>query len=108
MTREVAEETPQRENYYAPVSDKKALAEAALVEGVDDDLAELRVRLRELIGQKKPENFELILKGMGQIVRMVGARYRMSAKSKDELASAMAAVIEGVGVQLMPEEEGDV
>jgi hypothetical protein len=108
VTRDVTEEAPQRENYYAPVSDKKALAEAAQVEGIDDELAELRVRLRELIREKKPENFELIMKGMKQIVGMVAARYRMSAKSKQELASAVSAVIHGVGVQLFPEEDGDV
>ncbi len=98
---------PARPNFFASVSDPKALAEAALVEGVDDELAELRVRLRELIGER-PEEFELILKGMALIVRAVGVRYRMSAQSKDELGSAMAAVVAGVGVQLFPEEEGDV
>jgi hypothetical protein len=114
MTRDVAEEAPRsdgpagRPNYYAPVSDRKALAEAALVEGIDDELAELRVRLRELIGERKPENFELIMRGMKQIVGMVAARYRMSAKSKNELASAAAAVIQGVAAQLWPEEDGDV
>ena len=107
MTREVAEEARRQENFYASVSDKKALAEAALVEGVDDELAELRVRLRELIGQR-PEEFELILRGMALIVRAAGVRYRMSAKSKDEFASALGAVIDGVSVQLFPEEEGDV
>lgn len=104
MTDEVAE---PRENFYAPVSDKKALAEAALVEGVGDELAELRVRLRTLIGDQ-PEEFELILKWMAVIVRAAGARYRMSAKSKDDLGSAVAAVVAGVGVQFWPEEEGDV
>ncbi len=107
MTRDVTEARRKKGNFYGRVSDAQALAEAAQVEGVDDELAELRVRLRELIGQQ-PENFELIAKGVGMIVRAAGARYRMSAKSKEELASAIGAVIEGVGVQLMPEEEGDV
>jgi hypothetical protein len=107
MTRDVTEDAPRRPNYYVPVSDEKALAEAALVEGVDDELAELRVRLRRLIGNH-PENFEMILRGMSMIVRTAGARYRMSAASKGELADAIGGVIRGVGVQLFPEEEDDV
>jgi hypothetical protein len=108
MTRDVAENARHpRPNYYAPVSDEQALAEAARVEGVDDELAELRVRLRSLI-RNQPESFELILKGMAMIVRAAGARYRMSAKSKEELADAIGGVIHGVGVQLFPEEELDV
>ncbi|TAK64570.1 MAG: hypothetical protein EPO22_05675 [Dehalococcoidia bacterium] len=108
MTSEATEPRQRKGNFFDSVSDPEALAEAALVEGVDDELAELRVRLRELIGRQKPENFELILRGMTLIVRAAGVRYRMSPKSKDELGSAVAAVVEGVGVQLFPEEEGDV
>ncbi len=107
MTRDVTEQRPKKGNFYGPVSDPEALAEAAQVEGVDDELAELRVRLRELIDER-PVNYELMLKSVGMIVRAAGARYRMSAQSKEELASAMAAVIQGVGVQLFPEEGGDV
>lgn len=107
MRREMAERAQRRPNYYARVSDPEALVEAAQVEGIDDELDELRVRLRELIGDDRA-NFEMILKGMAMVARMAAARYRMSAKSKEELASAIAEVVRGVGVQLLPEEDGDV
>jgi len=104
MTREVAD-LPQP--FYASVFDAADLVAASKLEGVDDELAALRVTLRDIVKEQR-ENYELMLKCAALVVRAAGARYRMSAKSKDELASAMAAVIEGVGVQLMPEEAVDV
>lgn len=105
MTREAVEAS--RGNYYAPVFDEAELAAAMLVEGVDDELAALRVTLKKMV-EKHPEAYALMLKCAALIVRAAGVRYRMSAKSKDELASAIGAVIEGVGVQFLPDEDGDV
>ncbi len=107
MTREVVEASAARDNFYASALDAAELAAAMRVEGVDDELAALRVTLREMLSQR-PENAELIVKWAALIVRAAGARYRMSARSKDELADAIGAVVRGVGVQLMPEEEDDV
>ena len=107
MTRNAVERPRSRENFYASVLDEADLIEAAKVEGVDDELAALRVRLKNML-KERPEDYELMLKGAQLIVRAAGARYRMSAQSKDELGSAIAGVIRGVGVQLFPEDDGDV
>jgi hypothetical protein len=94
-------------NFYVSVLDEAELMAALEVEGVDDELAALRVQLKALL-RERPEDFELMLKGVQTIVRAAGTRYRISAKSKDDLAEAMAAVVSGVGVQLFPGEDFDV
>ena len=106
MTRD-AVEAPSPGGFYASVFDATDLVAASQLEGVDDELAAMRVTLREIV-DKQRENYELMLKCAALIVRMAAARYRMSAKSKEELASAVGAVIDGVGVRLFPEEDGDV
>jgi len=94
-------------NFYRSVLDEAELMAALEVEGVDDELAALRVQLKAML-QERPEDFELMLKGVQMIVRAAGTRYRIGAKSKEDLGAALAAVVAGVGVQLFAEEDGDV
>jgi hypothetical protein len=94
-------------NFYGDVLDATALARAALVEGVDDDLAALRVRLKELM-KERPEDYALALKSMDTLVRMVMTRYRISEQRGDDLARHVAAVLKDLHVQLFPELAEDV
>ena len=107
MPRRAAEPKEPEGKFYASVLDEAELLAALQLEGVDEELAILRMRLKRLI-KERPEDYELMLKSAQMIVRAAGARYRMSAKSKDELGSAIAAIVDGVGVQLFPEEAFDV
>jgi hypothetical protein len=93
-------------SFYASVLDEAELASAREVEGVDDELAILRMKFKALVDER-PEDFELMLKGAQMIVRAAGARYRMSAKSKRDFGETLAALIESTGVALFPEEALD-
>ncbi|MBI5285094.1 MAG: hypothetical protein HY874_08385 [Chloroflexi bacterium] len=97
---------PPVSSFYASVLDEAELAAAFEVEGVDDELAILRMRLKALLDER-PEEFELMLKGVQMILRAAGARYRMSAKSKQDLGHTLAALVEGTGAALFPEEAID-
>ena len=46
---------------------------------------------------------QLLVKGLGILVRAVGARYRLSPKSSKDLAENLAAVL-NMGDQLLPPE----
>ena len=107
MPRRPAEPKQPAGKFYASVLDEAELLAALQLEGIDEELAILRMRLKRLL-EERPEDYELMLKSAQMIVRAAGTRYRIGAKSKDELASAMAAIIDGVGVQLFPEEAFDV
>lgn len=97
---------PAVRQFYASVVDEASLVEAREVEGIDEELALLRVRLRTLI-EERPQDYALMLRGVALIAKAVSARYRMSAKSKADLASSLAAVLEQVGAQFYPERSDD-
>lgn len=94
-------------SFYRSVLDEAELMSALEVEGIDQELAVLRLRLKTLL-DKQPRDYELMLKGVQSIVRAAGTRYRISAKSKDDLAAALGALVDGVGIQLFPDEASDV
>ena len=92
----------------------RALTEAELeavdtareVEGLDDEIATLRVKLLSALTQN-PDDFDLLLKGVQMLVRAVSARYRISAKSEDDLYQSVVGVLKGVGEVLGLPEDGD-
>lgn len=87
--------------FYASVLDEAELRAAMRVEGVDGELAALRLQLRRLL-EARPEDHALMLKSVREIARTATERYRMSPKSKKELADSLADVIERIGEQLLP------
>ena len=82
------------------------LEEAAEVEGLDQEIAVLRMKLREALSGR-PEDLPLMLRGVELLVKAVSARYRLSPKSEQDLAASIGNVVRGVGGQLMPEALGD-
>lgn len=95
-------------NFYGGVLDRAERArldEAASVEGLDDEVALLRVRLRKAI-EERPEDYALMLRGIALLVRAVAARYRLSPTSRRDLANSLAATIEQLGAALFPETAG--
>lgn len=78
------------------------LEEAAEVEGLDKEIAVLRVRLRRILKQE-PDDMQLMMRGMELLVKAVSARYRLSKEAEEDLAGHIAGVLRGVGGQPMPE-----
>ena len=94
-----------RNYYYGSVdqAERVDLERAHEVEGLDDEIALVRVRLKGAI-ERYPENIELLAKGMDILVRAVAARYRLSPKSRKDLADSLAATLNSLGDQLLPPE----
>lgn len=93
-------------NFYRHAVDKAErldLERAAEIEGLDDEIALMRVRLKRAV-EEHPEDVQLLVKGMDILVRAVGARYRLSPKSRQDLADNLAATLHGLGDQLLPPE----
>jgi hypothetical protein len=93
-------------NFYGRALDRAErldLAEAERVEGLDDEIALMRVRLKRAV-EKHPEDVQLLVKGLDILVRAVGARYRLSPKSRKDLAENLAAALNSLGDQLLPPE----
>lgn len=83
-------------------AEQVALSQARDLEGLDEEIALLRVRLRALAAEDA-ENLASFLKGMELLVRAVGARYRLSKKDQEDLMDSVMAVLEGVGGAMLGE-----
>lgn len=92
-------------DFYASALDEAErikLEEASEVEGLDQEIAVLRLKLREALS-RRPEDLPLMLRGIELLVKAVAARYRLSKQAEEDLAESLAGVIRGVGGLLMPE-----
>lgn len=94
------------EFYDRVVGDAGSLMAAAEIEGVDGELAVLRLRLRDQM--KDGGDFELLLKGVRLLTQVVSARYRMSPRRTSEFADTLASAIHQVGSNFFPERFEDV
>jgi hypothetical protein len=88
---------PKAKRFY-----EKALTEAekhdfrvALeVEGVDQEIAVLRLRLKTAL-EDRPKDLQLMLRGVVMLVQALGAKYRLPKADQDAILDAMSGEIEG-------------
>ena len=83
-------------------AERDLLQDARKIEGLDEEIAVLRVKLRSAV-KKRPANLPLMFRGIGLLVKAVSARYRLSKQSEADLADSLDRVIRGAGGVLMPE-----
>ncbi len=91
-------------NFYRKAlseAEQAALGEAQGVEGLDDEIAVLRVRLRRAL-EERPEDIQLLVRGLDLLVKAVAARYRLSPQARRDLADNLAGVLNSLGDQLLP------
>jgi len=80
-------------------AEKIELEEARGIEGIDEEIAILRVKLRELM-VAKPESFDLHLKVATAIARLVSTRYSITREQKKSLRDAVTRVLTEIAVPL--------
>jgi hypothetical protein len=95
---DAATEAQSAHPFYDRVVDEAELREALAVEGLDQEIALLRSKLRDHLAAH-PESLALMLKSVTLIVRAVSARYRISEKRAADLGAALAATVEGISNQ---------
>lgn len=78
------------------------LKEAAGVEGLDEEIAVLRVKLRGALAER-PDDLALMLRGIELLVKAVSARYRLSKDEEDEITNNMENMIDYLGRLLIPD-----
>ncbi|MGD0114909.1 MAG: hypothetical protein ABSC13_02750 [Dehalococcoidia bacterium] len=97
------------EGFYdlaVPQGDRIALTVAHEVEGLDQEIAVLRVRLRRAL-EEHPENMTLMLKGVEMLVKAVSAGYRLSKDAKADLSESVRGTLEEYARMISPEGESD-
>jgi hypothetical protein len=88
--------------YRASLSEAEKWKRARQMEGLDEEVALLRVRLKEAL-EERPQDMQLIAKGVDLLVKAVAAKYRLSPKAQRDLSDSIAGVARGIGTVLYPE-----
>ena len=85
---------------------REELPAAKQVEGLDEEIALIRLRLRSALEQH-PQNLTLMLKGIELLVKALSARYRLKKDDKTALSESLRRTLEEIGGPLFPEAFGD-
>jgi len=92
----------RKHGFYSQVldeADKLQLEQAWGIEGIDEEIAILRVKLCELIG-KEPDRLDLHLEAANTIARLVKTRYNISKEQKKSLKEAITKVLTEIAIPL--------
>ena len=82
--------TTPRGFYVAAMTDAERLSLAAAmgVDGIDQEIALLRLRLRSAI-TKQPEDLPLMFKGIELLAKVIATRYGLGKTGRDEIKEAL-------------------
>ena len=84
---------------------ERAAFDAALrVEGIDQEVAVLRTRLRQVAGDEA--GFAPLLKGLAMLVRMLAAKYRLAPAEQDQVVKAAEEMLAGLREDLKGGSDG--
>jgi hypothetical protein len=99
----------QAERFYDSVvseGDRVALSLAGEVDGLDQEIAMLRFRLRQTLAEH-PDNLKVMLKAVELLVKALAANYRLSQKNKNELTGRMKELLDEFEPLTRLEAQGD-
>lgn len=98
------EAAPPREPnrlFYGCVVNEAELREAMAIQGLDEEVAILRIKLRRHV-DAHPEDHVFLQKSIESLARAAAVRYRIGGKRTNDLASALAATVDALTEQLAP------
>ncbi len=84
------------------VAHQTTMKYAADIEGLDQEIALLRTRLRDAVGDT-PQTFQLMVRGMELLAKLLATRHRLSKKAEKDIASSAANLLRGLALQFFPE-----
>ena len=92
----------RKHGFYSKVLDETEqmdFVQATGVEGIDDEIALLRVKIKSLIAHD-PDNITLIMQAINTLSRIVSTKYNLSKKDKKGLKEAIGNVLRDVALPL--------
>ena len=92
----------RKHGFYSKVLDEAERLDFELatgVEGIDDEIALLRVKIKSLV-ERDPENIKLIMQATNTLARLVRTRYNISKEDKKGLKEAINNVLRDVALPL--------
>ena len=92
----------RKHGFYSKVLDETEQLDFELatgVEGIDDEIALLRVKIKSLL-EHDPENIKLIMQATNTLARLVRTRYNIGKEDKKGLKEAIGNVLRDVALPL--------
>lgn len=92
----------RKHGFYARVLDEAERLDFELasgVEGIDDEIALLRVKLKSLL-ESEPENINLLMQATNALARLVKTKYNISKEQRKGLKEAIGNVIRDIAIPL--------
>ncbi len=92
----------RKHGFYSKVLDEAEKLDFELasgVEGIDDEIALLRVKIKSLIAHD-PDNIKLIMQATNTLARLVRTRYKITKEQKKGLKEAIGNVLRDIALPL--------
>jgi len=92
----------RKHGFYSKVLDEAEQLDLELVcgvEGIDDEIALLRVKIKSIL-EKDPENIRLLMEATNILARLVKTRYNISKEQKKGLREAIGNVLKDIALPL--------
>jgi len=93
----------RKQNFYARVLDEAErldLELAAGVNGIDDEIALLRVELKKAITGGDIRNLKLLVKATNALERLIRTRYQITREQRKGLKEAITNVLKDIAIPL--------
>lgn len=92
----------RKHGFYSRVLDDEEQADfelATRVEGVDEEIALLRVKIKSLVAQD-PENIRLIMQAINALAKLLVTKYNIHKEDKQGLKEAIGNVLKDIALPL--------
>ena len=92
----------RKHGFYSKILDKAEqldFEQATGVEGIDDEIAVLRVKIKSLL-ERDPENIKLIMQATNTLARLVRIKYNIGKEDKKGLKEAISNVLKDIALPL--------
>ena len=92
----------RKHGFYSRVlseAEQEDLERATAVEGIDDEIALLRVRIKSLVASD-PDNIKLIMQATGTLARLLRTKHNIDKKDRQGLKAAIGNVLKDIALPL--------
>jgi len=92
----------RKHGFYSPELDeaqKRDLVQAVEVEGIDEEIAILRVKLKAVL-RKDPDNIRVIMLAIESLAKVLREKYKFSKNDKKGLGEVVGHILKDIAVPL--------
>jgi len=96
-------QSARKQGFYSRVLDEAERLDFELasgVEGIDDEIALLRVEIKKAIAGGDSKNLKLLVDATNALERLIRSRYKISREQRKGLKEAIGNVLRDIGIPL--------